>query len=229
MEGMSCPGAGWVEIRGDCDDTNALFFPGATEYCDGADNDCDGEQDEGGVDPAMGWVDVDRDGFGASGREILTCVPTILIAPRPGDCDETNATVNPGATEDCSRSGDEDCDGLADCEDADCFGVIACQEDCLTPGDEDSDGLEDCEDDDCWTVPGCASTTARLVQRTMDGRRFETHSGFFVCERDTAFVVSHAGWGGLCRGGRGHRQRADGHGGNRCVQLVRRGGGLPPA
>ena len=33
----------------DCDDFNATAFPGGTEVCDGADNDCNGETDEAGV------------------------------------------------------------------------------------------------------------------------------------------------------------------------------------
>ena len=31
----------------DCDDASAAVFPGASETCDGKDNDCDGEVDEG--------------------------------------------------------------------------------------------------------------------------------------------------------------------------------------
>ena len=36
----------------DCDDLSAAVFPGATEVCDGLDNDCDGQVDEG--DPGGG-------------------------------------------------------------------------------------------------------------------------------------------------------------------------------
>jgi len=42
--------AGSTEAAGDCDDTRATTFPGATEVCDGADNDCDGAVDEEAVD-----------------------------------------------------------------------------------------------------------------------------------------------------------------------------------
>jgi len=35
----------WVEIAGDCDDTNPDVHPYASESCDGLDNDCDGEVD----------------------------------------------------------------------------------------------------------------------------------------------------------------------------------------
>ncbi len=41
------PEAAWVLIGGDCDDADALNTPGASEACDGQDNDCDGSIDEG--------------------------------------------------------------------------------------------------------------------------------------------------------------------------------------
>jgi uncharacterized protein (TIGR02145 family) len=37
---------GYTENQGDCDDTDASTYPGATELADGKDNDCDGEIDE---------------------------------------------------------------------------------------------------------------------------------------------------------------------------------------
>ena len=36
------------------------------------------------------------------------------------DCDETNADINPGATEDCTDGVDNDCNGLVDDEDGAC-------------------------------------------------------------------------------------------------------------
>jgi len=41
-------GDGYYTIY-DCNDGNSLIYPGATEYCDDFDNDCDGLSDEGGV------------------------------------------------------------------------------------------------------------------------------------------------------------------------------------
>ncbi len=47
-------GPGWVPLSGDCDDLNALVFPGATESCNGVDDNCSGQIDEGRCEDA-GW------------------------------------------------------------------------------------------------------------------------------------------------------------------------------
>ncbi len=43
-------GDGWSENEGDCDDEVSSVRPGATDTCDGDDDDCDGELDEDAVD-----------------------------------------------------------------------------------------------------------------------------------------------------------------------------------
>ena len=46
-----CPD-GYTDDASDCDDSDVDSFPGGIEVCDGADNDCDGFDDEEGVEPA---------------------------------------------------------------------------------------------------------------------------------------------------------------------------------
>jgi PKD repeat protein len=100
------PQPGYVTVGGDCNDGNNAIYPGATEVCNGVDDDCDGLTDEG--------FDVDGDGF-------TTC---------QGDCDDSSAIRYPGAMELCNGI-DDDCDGLID-EDFDLDGdtYTVCEGDC---------------------------------------------------------------------------------------------------
>ena len=49
-------GDGLSECAGDCNDGSPLVLPGALEICDGLDNDCDGEIDEGATPGLTGGV-----------------------------------------------------------------------------------------------------------------------------------------------------------------------------
>jgi len=80
----------------DCNDGDALVSPGATEVCgDSVDNDCDGSVDEDCADN-----DSDNDTYDSE-------------AAGGTDCDDTNASVYPGAPEACD-SLDNNCDGTVD-------------------------------------------------------------------------------------------------------------------
>lgn len=59
--------------------------------------------------------------------------------------------------EDCTVPGDEDGDGLADCDDDDCELAAPCLEpgNCADGIDNDSNGLTDCADSECDTDPDC--------------------------------------------------------------------------
>jgi hypothetical protein len=54
---------GYAAVGGDCDDSNGDAFPGAAEICDGVDNNCDGQVDNGGTSVTQ-YTDGDGDGYG---------------------------------------------------------------------------------------------------------------------------------------------------------------------
>ena len=106
-------GDGWAACA-ECDDTSAANFPGATELCDGVDNNCDGTVDEDtAADAATWYADADGDTYGNAASTTLACSAPAGYVTDTSDCDDSNAGVHPGATETCD-SVDEDCDGTVD-------------------------------------------------------------------------------------------------------------------
>ncbi len=58
-------GDGFTVDDGDCDDKDAEVHPDAQEECDGMDNDCDGDTDEGdAIDAETFYLDYDGDSYG---------------------------------------------------------------------------------------------------------------------------------------------------------------------
>ena len=106
---------GWGEDD-DCDNHDASVYPGATEYCDGEDNDCNGNVDDWAVDAEVTWEDDDGDGYGDASASTQECHPPVSNVDNNEDCDDQNSGSYPGATEYCDNE-DNDCDGDVD-EDA---------------------------------------------------------------------------------------------------------------
>ena len=99
----------------DCDDDDPDVNPGADEICNGVDDDC-----EGGVD----------EDFDADGDDFTTCGDDGEPGTADDDCDDDDASANPGATEICDEV-DNNCDGSTDEGfDGDKDGYTSCGGDC---------------------------------------------------------------------------------------------------
>ena len=92
---------GFVANGSDCDDAESSAYPGAEERCDGIDNDCNEEIDEG-LDGQY-YVDADGDGFGDSAQVVEGCQLQVGLSTVDGDCDDTDATIT-----NCNEA----CDGI---------------------------------------------------------------------------------------------------------------------
>ena len=111
-------GDGFVASDDDCDDADADVSPDAVERCDEVDNDCDGAVDEDDALDALIWyADADRDGYGDASSSAVACEQPSGYSDDASDCDDSARLVNPGAIETCDDV-DNDCDGVADEDDA---------------------------------------------------------------------------------------------------------------
>ncbi|MCY7420891.1 MAG: T9SS type A sorting domain-containing protein, partial [Chitinophagaceae bacterium] len=103
--------AGYIAQRGDCNDNDKSIHPGAQEICDGKDNNCNGQIDEG-VKTNF-YLDADGDGYGDPAMSIQACSAPAGFVTNYTDCDDTKASVHPGATEVCDGL-DNNCNGQVD-------------------------------------------------------------------------------------------------------------------
>ncbi len=171
---------GWAACL-ECDDAVPSINPDATEVCNRRDDDCDGTIDEPDAADATTWyADADGDGYGDGGVSTIACNRPDGTVADGTDCDDTVASVHPGATEICNEL-DDDCDGTADGPDAadvttwypdrdgDGFGdagspVIAC-----TAPDGAVTDPADCDDAEVTVHPGAAEVADDGIDQNCDG------------------------------------------------------------
>jgi parallel beta-helix repeat protein len=138
----------------DCAPFDPNVHPGATETCNGVDDNCDGNIDEG-VKTTF-YLDNDGDSYGDSSQSVEACSAPAGYVAAGGDCNDNNAAINPGATEVCDGI-DNDCDGLVDEGFANTDGDSLA--DCVDP-DDDNDGVLDGADQCPGTPAGTQVNTS---------------------------------------------------------------------
>jgi len=148
-------GDGYTNCAGDCNDNDVFIGPGTSEVCNGVDDNCDGNIDEG--------VDVDMDGYSGCGGD---------------DCNDDDSNINPGITEVCDDGVDNNCDGNVDSIDPIC--APTCSD---LDGDgymDASCGGDDCDDNNPSAYPG-AEEICDGIDNNCDGNVDE---GLFCGDAD---------------------------------------------
>ena len=143
---------GFTDNTDDCNDDEASIYPGALEYCDTLDNDCDTlvDEEDPDIDDLRTWyVDADGDRYGVADKTVEACVAPTGYIGNDDDCDDSAADVNPGESEVCDGK-DNDCDELADEADSDLIDALEWYAD----SDEDSYGDVDAVTEACEAPSG---------------------------------------------------------------------------
>jgi hypothetical protein len=165
---------GYVSDASDCDDSDASINPDGAEVCNGHDDDCDGLVDDDDPEVSgrdMWYADHDGDGWGIPDDYTPACDQPSGYASDDSDCDDSDASIHPGASEICNDL-DDDCDDLVDDDDPDVTGRTMWYADadgdgygdasdhtpaCDQPSGYVSDA-RDCDDSDATVTTSCASS-----------------------------------------------------------------------
>jgi hypothetical protein len=135
----------------DCNDGNAAIFPGATETCNGLDDDCSGGVDDGLM--LTYYRDADGDTYGDLDAMASACAQPAGFVTDATDCNDHNRAIHPTATEICDLMGaDEDCNGTANEADP----GVANLRSWYVDADEDGFGTSKTAES-CFEQPGLAT------------------------------------------------------------------------
>lgn len=208
MTGCVMP-AGYVTNSMDCNDGAAVIRPGATEVCNGVDDNCAGGIDEG-VQMTL-YVDADGDNYGGA-TTALACTPRAGLVAMTGDCNDSAAPINPGAAETCDGM-DNNCSGTGDTPTFVCtrnapstpctttcgsMGVGTCTSSCTAPtGASCTPPAETCNgrDDDCDGRSDESLVTVGAAMVSSTNEATATYLSPLLVPVSSGFVVVYRGDG----------------------------------
>ena len=198
------PPEGHTATIGDCDDSDPEIYPGADEYCNETDDDCDGDVDEAedAVDATSWYRDGDGDGYGDDAETTEACSAPSGYVARGGDCDDDDPGVTTGGETIYYRDGDGDGFGTA------AFTTWSCS---VPEGYAEND--DDCDDRDSDIYPGAGDDYGDGVDSDCDEldcqAAWDGSTYYAVCSNDGAVEswlsgyssCLDAGYDGLATGG----------------------------
>jgi hypothetical protein len=182
--GSAGAGSGWgaqvdhdgdgYPVGEDCNDSDAAISPGSVEWCNGVDDDCDLEVDEG-LDEYPAYPDADGDGYGTTAGAVMACAAPTGHVWQAGDCDDGDPSVHPAAAEVCDGA-DNDCEGSVDriaaWVDADgdgWAGTRSTRDACDPLPDGVSETRDDCDDADPTISPDAAEVCGNAIDDDCSG------------------------------------------------------------
>ncbi|MCX7734655.1 MAG: putative metal-binding motif-containing protein, partial [bacterium] len=161
----------------DCDDSLASVNPGALLNCDDVlDNDCSGQVER------WYYEDSDSDSWTTAVSQCANVMPAGFTSVyRPMDCDDSLASVNPGASLNCDDVLDNDCSGYVERwaytdGDGDRYapgGVSSCVDEVIYPGMITAGselGLNDCDDSLASVNPGALLNCDDVLDNDCSGQ-----------------------------------------------------------
>ncbi len=185
--------SGYVADDTDCDDTDSGVRPGASEYCDSEDDDCDGVVDNSAVDAPTWYEDADADTLGNATVSQRACTQPVAYVSNASDCDDTDATIIDAASNIWYR--DYDVDGYGQ--------LYSTTTGCTPPGGY-TDNPDDCNDYSATVYPGATDAWYDGVDSDcggdddydadLDGFRSDSYGGTDCDDTDAARFPGSASW-----------------------------------
>jgi len=171
-----------VESGGtDCDDTDDTVYEGASELCDGEDNDCNGtDDDDYAVDALTFYEDGDGDDYGDPDSTTAACSTPDGYVDNHADCDDNDDDIHPGADEYCNGR-DDDCNGTDDDDyaldaelwyaddDGDGYGDSSTSTTACDPPNNYTSDDDDCNDDAPYIHPSAEETAGDGIDSNCNG------------------------------------------------------------